>query len=92
MDPDNYEDPEVFNPGRFLPENQHSLKEYSFLPFASGPRNCIGMRFALLEMKYALVIILIKFRFEACDQTKVRQIFSKLFNHIYYIRTSSFSN
>lgn len=70
-DPDNYQDPHLFKPERFLPENSCSLLPYTFLPFASGPRNCIGMRFALIEIKTCLVKLLQKFKFETCNETQV---------------------
>ena len=71
MDEDNYDEPHEFRPERFLPENQHLIKDYTYIPFATGPRNCIGKRFALIEMKYSLVKLLLNFEFEACDETEV---------------------
>lgn len=62
-DPDNYPNPEKFEPERFLPENRDKLKPYTYLPFGAGPRNCIGMRFALLEAKLLLAKLILKFRF-----------------------------
>ncbi len=37
------------------------LFRYSYLGFGQGPRNCIGMRFALLEVKLAMTKILSEF-------------------------------
>lgn len=37
-DPDNYENPDKFIPERFLPENRHKIKPYTYLPFGVGPR------------------------------------------------------
>ncbi len=73
LDPDNFDEPNLFKPERFLTENEDSIKPYTYLPFATGPRNCIGMRFAQMEMKCSLVRILQNFEFVACDQTKVSQ-------------------
>ncbi|CAG2172970.1 unnamed protein product [Oppiella nova] len=70
MDPDNFEDPEQFRPDRFMPENRHLIKDYTLLPFATGPRNCIGRKFAMMELKYCLVKMLSKFEFQACEKTK----------------------
>lgn len=47
-DPDYHENPDEFIPDRHLSSNG---KFYSNIPFSAGPRNCIGQKFATLEMK-----------------------------------------
>ncbi|XP_023309751.1 cytochrome P450 4d2 [Anoplophora glabripennis] len=58
-DPDNFENPEKFDPDRF--ENSDGTRPYSYIPFSAGPRNCIGQRFAMLELKSTLSRILRSF-------------------------------
>ncbi|KAM9855326.1 cytochrome P450 3A27-like [Aulostomus maculatus] len=70
-DPDLWPDPEAFKPERFSKENKDNIDPYAFLPFGAGPRNCIGMRFALLMMKLALVEILQNFSFVPCKETDI---------------------
>lgn len=55
----NFPEPEKFDPDRFSEENKHKIVSGTFVPFGIGPRNCIGSRFALLEIK-AIVYYLIK--------------------------------
>lgn len=64
-----FPNPETFNPERFLPANKDQLVPYTFLAFATGPRNCIGMRFAYMEMKLALVNILSRYRISLSPKT-----------------------
>ncbi|CAF1138136.1 unnamed protein product, partial [Didymodactylos carnosus] len=48
------EDPHEFIPGR------HAVKRHpmAYIPFGGGPRNCVGMRFALTEIKIFLTRLL----------------------------------
>lgn len=52
---------------KFKPERERPVENY--LPFGSGPRNCIAQRFALIEMKLLMATILSQFRFEKCEKT-----------------------
>ena len=57
---------------RFSKENKGSIDPYVYMPFGNGPRNCIGMRFALMNMKLALTKLLQNFSFQPCKETQVR--------------------
>uniref|UniRef100_A0A1B0ALV1 Cytochrome P450 n=1 Tax=Glossina palpalis gambiensis TaxID=67801 RepID=A0A1B0ALV1_9MUSC len=58
-DPNYFEDPDVFKPERFMAENIHKIYPYAYIPFSAGPRNCIGQKFALLEMKSTIRSIML---------------------------------
>lgn len=64
-----YENPEKFDPYRFSDENKGNINAGAYIPFGSGPRVCIGSRFALMEAKLVIFTILSKFRFKMCDKT-----------------------
>ncbi|XP_054633976.1 cytochrome P450 3A40-like [Dunckerocampus dactyliophorus] len=70
-DPELWPEPEKFKPERFNKENKESIDPYTYMPFGVGPRNCIGMRFALVTMKLALVEILQRYSFSVCEETEV---------------------
>ena len=70
-DLDAWEDPEKFDPERFRGPTKDTHHAFQFLPFGAAPRNCIGKRFALLEIKVALVKILMKYKFVRSPETQV---------------------
>lgn len=53
----------MFDPERFNEENNEGRHPCAHLPFGNGPRICIGMRFAFLQMKAGLMTLLSKYEF-----------------------------
>lgn len=41
-DPEYFPDPDKFYPERFSDENKNNIVPFTYLPFGTGPRNCIG--------------------------------------------------
>jgi cytochrome P450 len=68
-----FPDPEKFRPERFLKsENPVSpASQFSYIPFGGGPRVCIGMRFAMAEMKIAMAKLLAEFRIVSTPETRL---------------------
>ena len=59
-----WEQPDHFDPGRFMPGRRESIDRFAYLPFGAGPRVCIGMGFAMQEAKLLLSAILRDWRLE----------------------------
>lgn len=62
-----WENPEKFDPGRFAPEQVTQHAPFSYLPFGGGPRLCIGMQFAMMEMEMVLKHFLELFDFKSLE-------------------------
>ncbi|CAD6265419.1 unnamed protein product [Miscanthus lutarioriparius] len=56
-----------FRPDRFAPGRARPWAG-RFLPFASGPRNCVGQAYAMVEAKVVLAVLLASFRFGISDE------------------------
>ncbi len=69
FDERHYPNPSEFDPERFAKEAKAKRHPMAFLTFGQGPRSCIGMRFALLEMKVALANIIRDFRITTCAES-----------------------
>lgn len=59
--PDLWHEPERFDPGRFL---SNENRRFSFMPFGAGERICIGNHFAMLESQLLLAMIIREYDFE----------------------------
>lgn len=62
---------EAVRSGAVQRENRHKINPGAYLPFGVGPRNCIGSRFALMEVKSIIYYLLKSFTFERCEQTQM---------------------
>ncbi|XP_071501620.1 cytochrome P450 3A40-like [Diadema antillarum] len=77
-DPEFWPNPEKFDPDRFSKENRAKRHPFAHLPFGGGPRVCIGLRFAVMEIKTALVRVLQEFRLEVTSATEIPPEFGKM--------------
>lgn len=73
-DPENFAEPEKFNPDRF--EDPEVRNHPAYLPFGNGPRSCVGTRFALVQVRTALAYLVKHFRFSVSPNHKPIQFAS----------------
>jgi cytochrome P450 len=69
--PESWPDPERFLPERFIGAK---VDPYSFLPFGGGIRRCIGMAFALYEMKVVLATLFLRARPRLASQRPIKTV------------------
>ncbi|XP_052868407.1 cytochrome P450 4d8-like [Anopheles cruzii] len=60
--PEIYPNPNKFDPNRFSDEAESKRGPFDYLPFSIGARNCIGQRYALMEMKVSLIKLIANYR------------------------------
>ncbi|XP_035692120.1 cytochrome P450 3A8-like [Branchiostoma floridae] len=70
-DPERWPEPDKFIPERFTKEEREKRDPFDWQPFGAGPRNCIGMRLALMEMKVGLARVLMKYRIVTGPDTDI---------------------
>lgn len=57
-----WDDPNKFDPGRFITSNGEKVTNKAYFPFSLGPRRCLGEYFSFLEMKIHLGYLINKYR------------------------------
>ncbi|XP_050345946.1 cytochrome P450 9e2-like [Nymphalis io] len=70
-DPKIFSNPNKFDPERFSEDNKHNINPMTYMPFGVGPRNCIGSRFALCELKVLLYQILLHTEVLVSEKTRI---------------------
>ena len=73
-DDKHFPNPDQFNPKNFSKENKDKRNPAAFMAFGIGPRNCIGSRLALFNMKSGLVHLVSEFRVLTCSKTPEKLI------------------
>jgi cytochrome P450 len=59
-----WDNPDCFDPRRFLPGSREKIDRFAYLPFGAGPRVCIGASFSLQEAAIVLAYIMRTFSLE----------------------------
>lgn len=62
-----YPNPEKFDPDRFSKSEMEKRHCCAYIPFSAGPKNCVGQKFAIVELKTTAAYLLRNFEFETLD-------------------------
>jgi sterol 14-demethylase len=63
--PEAFDDPERFDPGRYLTPREDDLANpWSWIPFGAGRHRCVGAAFAMMQLKAIFAVLLPRFTFE----------------------------
>jgi len=58
-----WKNPDMFDPQRFEPGREENLRStHAYIPFGGGPRVCVGIHFAMLELIVLLATLARRFR------------------------------
>lgn len=69
--PEFWDSPLAFRPERFLDGETSGRHPYAYVPFATGPRACLGLHFAIIEMLAGLTAIVRAMKFSRADGERI---------------------
>ena len=64
MMPELWNDPQRFDPLRFLPEAVRARHKYAWVPFGGGAHMCLGLHFATMQIRILMTQLLSRYRIE----------------------------
>jgi cytochrome P450 len=67
-----WDEPEKFDPDRFITSRYAEQEAFSYFPFGGGPRLCIGNNFAMMEMQLVVAAWLRRFSFQLVPEQTVK--------------------
>ncbi|KAK7579876.1 hypothetical protein V9T40_000505 [Parthenolecanium corni] len=65
---EHFKNPNKFDPSHFFPHEVQNRNPFAYIPFSAGPRNCLGQKFAMLELKIILSQIFRNFEVESLQK------------------------
>ncbi|EAR86793.2 cytochrome P450 family monooxygenase (macronuclear) [Tetrahymena thermophila SB210] len=93
--PDQFSNPEVFDPYRWMNQNE-SQNVFNFTPFSLGPRNCIGQHFGMIEGKCMLIYALLNFDILPNKNQEVKKIMGTIYgfekDNLVYFKKRNINN
>ena len=60
--PEFWQNPEAFDPDRFLPERMRDRPRHAYFPFGGGPRLCMGVDMAMMETLLIIAMVVQRYR------------------------------
>ncbi|XP_063926863.1 cytochrome P450 4C1-like [Zophobas morio] len=71
-----WKDPLKFDPDRFLPKEVEKIYPHSYVPFATGPRTCVGKKYAMMSLTTMVATVVRKFKigteYKSVDEIKLK--------------------
>jgi retinoid hydroxylase len=72
--PELWHDPERFDPDRFAPPREEGKRPFALVGFGGGPRACVGLAFAQMQMRIVMAHLLRTLRFELLPDQDFRPV------------------
>ncbi|MET8795422.1 cytochrome P450 [Nocardia sp. NPDC004568] len=69
--PEDFPNPDSFDPGRYIDPNQEDLvNRWTWIPFGAGRHRCVGAAFALMQLKAIFSVLLRDWEFEMAQPSE----------------------